>query len=150
MIALAPLAGTALPTRSVWGNEVYLVPRHDRLFVGATVSQEGFDTRATGAAEQWLRKRAAQLMPALQAWKLTEHWAGLRPGSPDDLPIIGETAVPGLFITSGQYRNGILLAPAIAEALCSLILEHRQPPEILAFHPHRFAGQRLAGDDGVG
>ena len=80
MIALAPLAGTALPIRLVWGNEIYLVPRHDRLFVGATVSREGFDTRATSAAGQWLRKRAVELMPALQGWKLTEHWAGLRPG----------------------------------------------------------------------
>ena len=150
MIALAPLAGTALPIRLVWGNEIYLVPRHDRLFVGATVSREGFDTRATSAAGQWLRKRAVELMPALQGWKLTEHWAGLRPGYPDDLPVIGETAVPGLFIASGQYRNGILLAPAIAEALRSLILEHRQPPEILAFHPHRFTGHHLAGDDGIG
>ncbi len=150
MIALAPPAGTALPTHLVLGNEIHLVPRHNRLFVGATISREGFDTRATGAAGQWLRMRAAELMPELQGWELTEHWAGVRPGSPDDLPVIGETAVRGLFIASGQYRNGILLAPAVAEALRSLILEHRQLPEILAFDPHRFASHLLAGGDGVG
>lgn len=150
MIALAPPAGALLPTRLVWGNEVYLVSRHDRLFVGATVARAGFDTTVTDEAAHWLRTRAESLMPALQGWQLAEHWAGLRPGSPDGRPVLGETSIPGLFIASGQYRNGILFAPAIAEALRRLILEHRQPPEIQAFHPDRFARQMLAGRDGVG
>jgi glycine oxidase len=150
MIALARPSGAALPTRLVWGNDVYLVPRHDRLLVGATMSRDGFDTAPTEAARTWLRERAIALMPALKDWAISEHWAGLRPGTPDDLPVIGETAIPGLFIASGQYRNGILLAPAIAEALRSLVLEHRQPPEIQAFHPNRFARPGLAGGDGVG
>lgn len=149
MIALAPPVYGALPTRLVWGNDVYLVPRHDRLFIGATVSRSGFDTSPTETAKSWLLARAASLMPALGGWAVCEHWAGLRPGSPDDQPIIGETSVPGLFVASGQYRNGILFAPAIAEALRSLILEHRQPPEIRAFHPNRFAATALASADGV-
>lgn len=150
MIALAPPAGATLPTRLVWGNDVYIVPRHDRLFIGATVSRTGFDTSPTETARTWLLTRAAALMPSLADWGVCEHWAGLRPGSPDDQPIIGETSVPGLFIASGQYRNGILFAPAIAEALRSLILERRQPPEIRGFRPDRFASSPLAGDDGVG
>src|SRR6202044_2983699 len=93
MVALAPPAGVDLPVRVVWGNEVYLVPRHDRLFVGATASREGFDTSITDAVAEWLVSHAAAIMPVLADWDISEHWAGLRPGSPDDLPILGETAV---------------------------------------------------------
>ena len=139
MIALTPGLGTTLPRHVVWGNEVYLVPRHGRLFVGATVSHSGYDTSLTDEAASWLRSRAAGLMPALAGWEQAEHWAGLRPGSPDDLPILGETAIPGLFVAGGQYRNGILLAPAIAEALRSLILERKSSLDISAFDPLRFA-----------
>jgi glycine oxidase len=146
MIALAPASGATLPIRLIWGEGVYLVPRHDRLFVGATSSREGFDSRTTDAAEDWLLSRAHRLLPDIARWTLVEHWAGLRPGSPDDLPIVGETSIPRLYVASGQYRNGILFAPAIADALHSLILERRQPPEIRAFDPKRFAGQALAAE----
>jgi glycine oxidase len=139
MIALLPASGVALPMRLVWGNDVYLIPRHDRLFVGATATREGFDTALTNHAADWLATHATALLPTLSNWEVVEHWAGLRPGSPDDLPIVGETALSGLFIASGQYRNGILFAPAIADALHSLILERRTPPDIRAFDPKRFA-----------
>ena len=139
MIAFRPASGAALPTRLLWGNDVYLIPRHDRLFVGATATREGFDTALTDGAADWLATHAATLLPALSRWEIVEHWAGLRPGSPDDLPIVGETALAGLFVASGQYRNGILFAPAIADALHSLILERRTPPDIRAFDPKRFA-----------
>jgi glycine oxidase len=138
MIALKPTDGHALPTRLVWGNEIYLIPRGDRLLVGATSTREGFDTALTDTARDWLASRARTLMPALAHWDIVEHWAGLRPGSPDDLPVVGETALAGLFVASGQFRNGILFAPAIADAVHSLILEHRSPPEIRAFDPKRF------------
>ena len=149
MIAFKPPGDAVLPTRLLWGNEIYLVPRRDQLFVGATVSREGFDTAPTDAAADWLATRARSLLPGLAHWQIVEHWAGLRPGSPDDLPVVGETAVSGLFVASGQYRNGILFAPAIADALHSLILERRLPPEIRAFDPQRFARQALATGDGV-
>ena len=139
MIAFQPANGASLPTRLLWGNEVYLIPRHDRLFVGATATREGFDTALTDHAADWLAAQAAALLPALSNWEVVEHWAGLRPGSPDDLPLVGETALSGLFVASGQYRNGILFAPAIADALHSLILERRTPPDIRAFDPKRFA-----------
>jgi glycine oxidase len=139
MIAFAPTNGALLPTRLLWGNDVYLIPRHNRLFVGATATREGFDTALTDHAADWLATHATALLPTLSNWEIVEHWAGLRPGSPDDLPIVGETALSGLFVASGQYRNGILFAPAIADALHSLILERRTPPDIRAFDPKRFA-----------
>jgi glycine oxidase len=136
MIALAPSTG-AIPTHMIWGNEVYLVPRHDRLLVGATVSRDGFDTGITHAAARWLYGRACGILPILNASGLLDHWAGLRPGSPDDLPLIGPSVLERLFIASGQFRNGILLAPAIAEMIRELVLDHAWPDP--AFDPRRFA-----------
>jgi glycine/D-amino acid oxidase-like deaminating enzyme len=104
----------------------------------------GFDTRLTDEAAHRLRSRAAGLMPSLAGWTEAEHWAGLRPGTPDDLPILGETAISGLYVAGGQYRNGILLAPAIAEALRSLILERRSSLDISAFDSRRFTKQLVA------
>lgn len=149
MIAFRPQQQAALPARLLWGNDVYLIPRHDRLFVGATSTRDGFDTRLTDAAANRLAQNAASLLPGLAGWPLVEHWAGLRPGSPDDLPILGESGLSGLYLACGQYRNGILFAPAIADALTSLILEHRSPPDIGAFDPKRFAGHGLARGEAV-
>jgi glycine oxidase len=142
MISLEPRG--ALPSHVVWGNAVYLVPRRDRLFVGATLTYNGYDTSLTDEAVAWLRSRAIGLMPALADWQVDEHWAGLRPGSPDGLPIMGRTALDGLFVASGQFRNGILYAPAMAEALRSLILEHRPSIDIAAFDPRRFTNSSFA------
>ena len=149
MIALAPPDTAALPKRIVWGNEIYLVPRRDRLLVGATMSNEGFDTAETEAAATWLQSHAAGVMPALGEWEIAEHWAGLRPGSPDNLPILGETALKGLFVAGGQFRNGILFAPAIAEALSSLVLGRAPPYSIAAFDPNRFRDQALLAKAGA-
>ncbi len=139
MLALTPKSDAAMPTRVVWGHDVYVVPRHLQVFVGATVSREGFDTKTTDAAESRLLGRAIELMPSLKDWEVAEHWAGLRPGTADDMPLIGETAMPGLFLATGQFRNGILFAPAIADAVHSLVVEHRIPPEVQMFDPKRFA-----------
>lgn len=138
MIALDPPAGALLPKPLVWGNQIYLVPRGSRLFVGATGSDSGFDTTLTAEAEHWLFTQACGLMPDLANWQIAEHWAGLRPGSPDGLPILGLSSVENLYVASGQFRNGILLAPAIAEVMQLLVLERRPPPEIAAFDPRRF------------
>ena len=137
MIALAA-KHHALPKRMILGNDIYLVPRRERLLVGATVSRQGFDTSTTQGAAQWLFEGAIRLAPALRDWDLVEHWAGLRPGSPDDLPLIGPTRVQNLFVASGQYRNGILLAPAIAERTRDGVLENAWPEDIRAFDPRRF------------
>ncbi len=143
MIALRPPDGAVLPQPFIWGNGVYLVPRVSRLLVGATVSESGFDTSLTDAAQDWLLAQAAGLMPALADWTVEEHWAGLRPGSPDGLPIIGPTSVEGVYVASGQYRNGILLAPLIAQSVRTLVLEQASPPEIAAFNPRRFQNDTI-------
>jgi glycine/D-amino acid oxidase-like deaminating enzyme len=114
------------------------VTQRDRLLVGATVSCAGFDTGLTEAAARWLIDRAVAVIPSLRDWPVVEHWAGLRPGSPDDLPLLGRSAMENLFIASGQYRNGILFAPAIADVMRALLLGEAAPPDIGAFDPRRF------------
>lgn len=138
MLALVPPAGTALPSHVVWGNDVYLVPRAGRLLIGATLEDAGFDTALTARAENWLSARALGVMPGLRGWTIVEHWSGLRPGSPDGLPLLGASALPGLFVGSGQHRNGILFAPVVAETLRRSVLE--QPQETQPFDPRRFGG----------
>lgn len=141
MIALSPPEGVgAVPSHVIWGNGIYIVPRLRRLFVGATVSRGGFDTSPSDEAEEWLFDHARQLLPQLDDWQISEHWTGLRPGSPDDLPLLGATSVSNVFVASGQYRNGILFAPAIAEAMCGLILGRAPSVDISAFNPQRFGG----------
>lgn len=132
------LTGTILPNHVIWGDDVYLVPRGDRVLVGATVSREGFDTSLTDAAVSFLRERATALMPALAGWDEVEHWAGLRPGSPDDLPVLGPTSIERLYVASGQYRNGILYAPVIADAMSALVLGRNPEIDLAPFDPRRF------------
>jgi glycine oxidase len=136
MIAVTPRAPGDLPKHVVWGNEVYLVPRGDRLLIGATMAEAGFDTTVTEAAANWLSSRAIALMPKLATWHVAERWSGLRPASPDGAPVLGRTAIADLFIASGQFRNGILFAPAVAETMTRLVLGHAEP--IAAFDPRRF------------
>ena len=142
MLALVPPAGAALPAHMVWGNGVYLVPRKGRLLIGATLEEAGFDTALTRAAQDFLSGRALGLMPTLRQWRIDEHWAGLRPGSPDGLPLLGPSAVDGLFVASGQYRNGILFAPLVAEILTRSVLERSS--DITAFDPRRFGACTVA------
>lgn len=136
MIALSPRSEAACNGPVVWGNGIYIVPRKDRLLVGATVEEVGFDTSLTQRARRHLRNRAEELMPSLKDWVLREHWAGLRPKSPDGLPLLGPTHIPNLFLAGGQYRNGILFAPAIAQLMADMVLGRASP--IAAFDPRRF------------
>jgi glycine oxidase len=140
IMVLEPPAGAALPKHTVWGNGIYVVPRGNRLLVGATAELAGYDTSPTPEATAWLRRQSAGLMPALQSWRMVEHWVGLRPASPDGMPILGQSAVEGLFIAGGQYRNGILFAPAIAETMSRLVLERATVD--VAFDPRRFSGAK--------
>jgi glycine oxidase len=139
MISLQRPASAGFPGHLIWGNGIYLVPRRNQVLVGATVADAGFDTRTTEGARDYLRTRANALVPALSSWSQADHWAGLRPGSPDGQPLVGPTTVTGLYAATGQYRNGILFAPAIAEAVTQLILAQKVPPQITAFDPRRFA-----------
>jgi glycine oxidase len=117
----------------------YLIPRSDgRLLVGATVEEAGFDKRTDPTTIQRLHKAALRLVPKLADAKILEDWAGLRPGTPDALPILGETATQGYYVATGHFRDGILLAPITAHVMADVI-EGRKPEYDLApFSPTRF------------
>ena len=139
MLAVVPPPSRELPSHIIWGHGVYMVPRGERLLIGATSEDAGFDTSVTDDAADFLSARARSLAPELGDWEIVERWAGLRPGSPDGLPLLGRTSVERLFVASGQYRNGILFAPAIAQLLCDIVLE--RGVEIPAFDPRRFSAK---------
>lgn len=124
---------------SVRGYPVYLVPRADgRIVVGASVEDVGFDDRPRAGAVYELLRDAQTLLPELGEAELEEVCTGFRPGSPDNAPIIGPTALPGLVHATGHYRNGILLTPVTADALATLIADGRLPAAVSAFTPGRF------------
>jgi glycine oxidase len=144
VIMLSPPPNQVLPVPVVWGEDVYCVPRphlgeRGKLLIGATVQEEGFDTSPTSAARDQLWGAAGKLMPSLKDWALADHWAGLRPKSPDGLPLLGPTAMEGVFVAGGQYRNGILFAPAIAQEMADIILGKGQA--VPDFDPRRFTGE---------
>ena len=119
---------------------VYLVPRSSgKILIGATVEDVGYDKIVQPATVQGLYQAAADLVPELASAQITETWAGLRPGTPDDLPLLGETETPGLLIASGHFRNGILLAPATARIMADLVTAKPAFIDISAFSPLRFA-----------
>jgi glycine oxidase len=120
--------------------DVYLIPRSDgRLLVGATVEEAGFDKRTDPDTIQRLHRAALRLVPKLADAKILEDWAGLRPGTPDALPILGATEVPGYFVATGHFRDGILLAPVTAQVMASVI-EGRSPEhDLTEFSAQRFA-----------
>ena len=120
--------------------EVYLIPRSDgRILVGATVEEAGFDKRTYAPTIQRLRRAAIALIPELRNAKILEDWAGLRPGTPDALPILGETSTRGYFVATGHFRDGILLAPITSQQMTQVI-EGKEPDYDLApFSPARFS-----------
>jgi glycine oxidase len=109
----------APPCRRIVASErVYLVPRPDgRLIVGATVEEQGFDTAVTAGGVHELLREAYRLLPDVAEMELVEATAGLRPGTPDNLPLVGPSPIDGLLWATGHYRNGILLAPLTANAV---------------------------------
>ncbi len=119
--------------------EVYLVPRTDgRIVIGATAEDAGYDKRTEPQVIQKLLHAAMRLVPALGKAKMHEAWAGLRPGTPDGLPILGETSVRGYFAATGHFRDGILLAPVTASIMAEVITENRTRFDLSAFAPQRF------------
>ena len=119
--------------------EVYLVPRSSgKILIGATVEDVGFDKSIDPSAIRQLLNVAAKYLPAVATAPIIQSWAGLRPGTPDDLPILGTAETPGLFIASGHFRNGILLAPITAKIMAELIEGRAAPLDIAAFSPSRF------------
>jgi glycine oxidase len=133
ILALRAANGEAPCERIVASERVYLVPRPDgRLIAGATVEERGFDTTVTAGGMHELLREAYRLLPDVAEMELIEAMAGLRPGTPDNLPLIGPGALDGLVLACGHHRNGILLAPITGDAVAEL-LDGGELPE--AFRP---------------
>lgn len=123
----------------LWAPKAYLVPRRDgRLIIGATVEEAGFDDRLTAGGVLALLEGAWQALPALEDLPIDEFWVGFRPGSRDDAPILGPSAVDGLLLATGHHRHGILLTPLTGDAMSQLILTGRMPKSLADFTIDRF------------
>jgi glycine oxidase len=119
--------------------EVYLIPRSDgRMLIGATQEEAGFDKRTVPETIQKLRQAALDLVPKLAVARFLEAWAGLRPGTPDALPILGTTSTPGYFVATGHFRDGILLAPVTARVMGETICGEKTTLDLGAFAGSRF------------
>ncbi|MDH6216417.1 glycine oxidase ThiO [Streptomyces pseudovenezuelae] len=124
----------------VRGSQVYLVPRESgELVVGATSEELGWDTTVTAGGVYELLRDAHELVPGITELPLTETRAGLRPGSPDNAPLLGPTALDGLLLATGHYRNGVLLTPVTGDALAHALATGELPDEARPFTPKRFA-----------
>lgn len=130
----------------VGGRRCYLVPRSGgRVVLGATEREIGFDSDVTAGGVLDLLADASSVLPAIAEYALEEAAVGWRPGSPDNLPVIGELA-PGVFAATGHYRHGILLAPLTAEAVLALLRGDPVPPEVTPTTPARLrCGQPASG-----
>ncbi len=125
--------------RVLWSDKIYLVPRNDgRIIAGATVERVGFDKRTTAGGIQKILSAAIELAPSLANARVEETWAGLRPDSPDHLPILGPTDVEGLLMATGHFRSGILLTPITARLVREWITEQRVSLDWDRFSPLRF------------
>jgi len=133
--------GEPLPIRHlVRTEEVYLVPRAGgQVVIGATVEEQGFDTSLTGGGVYELLRAAIEVVPGVRELELSEASVGLRPGSPDNAPLLGPAGPEGLVVATGHHRNGILLTPVTAEAICTVVTDGEVPEVISAFLPGRFA-----------
>ena len=110
------------------------------MLLGATVEDAGFDKRVDPETIQKLHHAGIDAAPALASMKIHDAWAGLRPGTPDNLPILGETALPGYFAATGHYRDGIMLAPITAHLMTQLITAGQTTGfDLRPFSPLRFA-----------
>lgn len=131
------LRGPLPATRIIRSEHVYVVPRASgETVLGATIEDAGFDTGATPEATEELLRQAIRAVPAVAELELVEAVASLRPGTPDDGPLLGEWE--GFLVAGGHYRNGILLAPVTADTVAALLAGEEPPPESSSFSPERF------------
>jgi glycine oxidase len=144
-LPVEPLRGqmisfAASPLRHVvYGDIGYLVPRGDMTLVGATMEHAAFDVATTAEGVAGLQMAAAELCPALAGLPVARAWAGLRPVSPDFLPIIGrDPDNPSLIYACGHSRNGVLMAPLTADCVAALLVGQSPPASLAAFGIERF------------
>ena len=128
--------------RVLWSEHIYLVPRNDgRILAGATVEYVGFDKRTTAGGVEKILSAAIELAPRLANARIEETWAGLRPDSPDHLPILGPADLEGLLMATGHFRSGILLTPITARLVREWITEQKVSLDWDRFSPLRFRTQ---------
>ncbi|NJK64365.1 MAG: glycine oxidase ThiO [Synechococcaceae cyanobacterium SM2_3_1] len=128
-----------LTAHVIWGEDVYLIPRGDgRLLIGATVEEKGYDPDLTVGGVLDLLQKAWEILPGLYDMPIRETQVGFRPRSPDDAPILGPTPLKGLYLATGHHRNGILLAPLLAQAITPGRGSGGLPPGCQSFTLDRF------------
>jgi glycine oxidase len=143
MLALTMPPQAPLVRHTIWGGNCYLVPRADgRLLIGATTEERGFDAALTAGGVLGLLDDAWRTLPGIEELPIQEMWTGFRPGSPDDMPILGPSAVDGLVLATGHHRNGILLTPATANLIADYILSDRVDERLSRFSIARFESTR--------
>lgn len=140
ILRLRGRADDLLAEHLIRGRDVYVVPRADgRVVIGATVEERGYDTSVTAGAVHDLLRDARELIPDIAELELDEVDAGLRPGTPDNAPLLGWSAVNGLALATGHHRNGILLTPITADVIAALVCGEMIAEVAAPFTPARFA-----------
>ncbi len=126
-------------TRVIHTSKCYLVPRRDgRVLVGATVEYVGYDKAVTAEGMCSLLQAAIEAVEGLEKFEVAESWSGLRPDTPDHLPVLGATRVDNLWLATGHFRNGILLAPITADLIAEAIINGVTPEQAAPFGAERF------------
>jgi glycine oxidase len=148
MLPVKPMRGQMLAVRTVpravsqiiYGRHMYLVPRPDgETLVGATVEDVGFRKEVTLEGLEELIQAGRHIAPGMMGQPVIRTWAGLRPGSPDGLPLVGPVAgLPGLILAVGHHRNGILLGPMTGVLVKQWLVDHVQSPYLDLLRPERF------------
>jgi glycine oxidase len=155
-LATRPIRGQMLAFRSaaarlrgvVRSEHAYLVPRDDAesqwIVAGSTIEDAGFEKRVTPQGIEHILSAIQEMVPELAGAEITETWCGLRPDTPDHLPLLGPARLQNLAVATGHYRNGILLAPITAKLICEWITEGRVSMDWEIFNPERFANAQAA------
>lgn len=143
MVCLIPQAGEKLAApflqHVIRAPEVYIVPRSDgRILLGATVEEAGYQKRVDPDTVKRFTDSAVAIVPKIANMRFHDAWAGLRPGSPDGLPILGATSLKGYFAATGHFRDGILLAPVTALLMLQLLKGRSTDFDLAPFSPLRF------------
>src|SRR6202161_486688 len=129
--------------RVIWGEKIYIVPRNDgRILAGAPVEYVGFDKQVTAGGIEKILSAAIEVIPEFADARIEETWAGLRPDSPDHLPILGPTDIDGLVIATGHFRSGVLLTPITARLVRQWITERSVELDWERLSPMRFIESR--------
>lgn len=139
LLHLAATGIFGVADRNIRGLEVYVVSRtNGRIVVGATVEEMGWDTTVTAGAMHELLRRAYEILPGITELRFVRALVGLRPGTPDNAPVLGETDVENLVMATGHHRNGVLLAPVTADKIAELLETGVTPAGLEPFTPQRF------------